>query len=111
MKRFWDRVNKTDSCWNWTGCLRGSSGYGCIKYQGKVYDVHRFAWYLEHGKWSNELVLHKCDNRICVNPDHLFEGTPKDNVQDAIAKGRIIPGKHQRKYFTEEDRRLRREEI
>lgn len=88
MKRFWDKVDKTKDCWNWTGCLRGYTGYGCIKIDKKVYDCHRVSYALTYGKIpEGKLVLHKCDNRRCVNPKHLYIGTHKDNVRDSIERG------------------------
>ncbi len=83
---FWSKVNKTDTCWNWTSAL--THGYGSIGYKGKTYLAHRLVWYLTYGKFSGQCILHRCDNKKCVNPDHLFEGTRKDNTQDMIKKGR-----------------------
>jgi hypothetical protein len=90
MKRFWNKVKKTDTCWNWIGSKRGKSGYGCIKINGKVLDTHRFSWILHFGEIpKGKYICHKCDNRLCVNPDHLFLGSPRDNVLDAIKKGKM----------------------
>lgn len=101
MKRFWDKVEKTDTCWNWTAGSRGN-GYGCFKFEGKTIDAHRFVWFLTHGRWSEQWILHSCDNRKCVNPKHLFEGSPRDNFEDAVKKGRatyVIPPKKGDKSF------------
>lgn len=98
MQRFWSKVNKTETCWNWIASTRGN-GYGCIKYNGKVIDAHRMVWFLTYNQWPKFWVLHKCDNRKCVNPEHLFEGTYKDNINDAMEKGRLA-----RKYFTLEQK-------
>ncbi len=86
--RFFERVKKTDGCWNWIGTLN-SSGYGLILVNYKTIRAHRFSWELHNGKITGGLyVLHKCDNPRCVNPDHLFLGTQSDNHADMHAKKR-----------------------
>ncbi len=88
--RFWRQVNKTESCWLWTGPGSGPKGaYGGITINKKSLKAHRVSWELENGPIPDGLcVLHKCDNPKCVNPEHLFLGTKKDNTQDMIQKGR-----------------------
>ena len=82
---FWRKVDKKGPihpihgrCWVWTGSK-----------VGKGYGQHRRSWKIHFGEIPDGLyVLHKCDNPLCVNPSHLFLGTPKDNVQDMLEKGR-----------------------
>lgn len=92
--KFWPKVNKTDTCWLWTGAR--ASGYGTIGaggYKGKMLSAHRVSYELAYGKFDPKLyVLHKCDVKLCVNPEHLFLGTQQDNVDDMIAKGRKVVG-------------------
>lgn len=74
-------------CWEWTGSLQ--RGYGQLTYKGKHYRAHRFSFWhfvepIKPGLW----VLHHCDNRLCVNPDHLYQGTPIDNRADMLNRSR-----------------------
>lgn len=92
MKNFWDKVNKTDSCWNWTAATNGN-GYGLFKIPKTRKNIlaHRFSYSLAHGEIEEGMfICHTCDNRSCVNPNHLFAGTAKDNVHDMDAKGRRV---------------------
>lgn len=86
---FWKKVTKTDYCWNWNAAIYRASGYGRMHTCNKVQAAHRISWFLNVGVIpENMFVLHKCDNRICVNPDHLWLGTKQDNYDDMKAKGR-----------------------
>lgn len=78
---------------NEKGCLewQGSSDrYGQIRVSGKTIKTHRLAWKIKNGEIPEAMmVLHKCDNPLCCNTEHLFIGTQKDNMQDALKKGRL----------------------
>lgn len=91
--RFWSKVDKIDpgGCWRWTAGKFGS-GYGCTRWQGKHSRLaHRVAYEITFGSIPKGMfVCHTCDNKVCVNPDHLFIGTAKDNSHDMVSKGRSI---------------------
>lgn len=95
IERFWSKVNKTDTCWEWTASCR-SFGYGAFKLDKKVVDAHRLSYIIAHGDipqgegYHGNCVLHKCDNPKCVRPDHLFLGTHQENEDDKIAKNRHL---------------------
>jgi len=89
-ERFWKKVEKTDSCWNWNGAIT-TTGYGVFQ-KGRrgecLHKAHRFSFEIHHGEIPQGLlVLHKCDNKRCVNPDHLELGNHSKNIIDAWDRG------------------------
>lgn len=88
---FASRVDKRgpNECWPWTGYVEKETGYGKFTWELRPNSAHRFAWVAANGPIPEGMhVLHKCDNRICQNPNHLFLGTNLDNIRDMILKGR-----------------------
>lgn len=97
-QRFWSYVDKNDpsGCWIWKNKL-DKNGYGSfqvkINNEWERWRAHRFSWYLVNGQIPNNLlVCHSCDCPSCINPSHLFLGTPKDNSEDMVRKGRAPIG-------------------
>lgn len=103
---FWSRVNKTDYCWEWTG-TKNLAGYGSFSIKGETIGSHRISYFIRNGEIPKGLcILHKCDNPSCVNPDHLFMGTRKDNMDDKVRKGRQSKGEKSVGY-----RKLEKEQV
>jgi hypothetical protein len=88
MDRFWQKVEKTETCWNWTACAH-PKGYGLFSIRNRNRRAHRVSYEMHCGPITDGMqVLHECDNPRCVRPDHLFLGTNADNMADKCAKGR-----------------------
>ena len=96
LKRFSDKVTFSEQspCWEWKGTIK-NNGYGVFGVfrngKWKSMYAHRYMWLFKNGKIGRgKLICHHCDNRKCVNPHHLFQGTSKDNLMDASRKGRCV---------------------
>ena len=106
------RINPDTSCWEWIASLN-TNGYGQFRINGTTEQAHRAAWMIfrgpipkDHSAYGTVNVLHRCDNPLCVNPDHLFLGDQTDNGNDAISNGRwgkrgMTGEKHGRALLTE----------
>lgn len=114
MDNFWSKVNKTETCWIWTGGKKGN-GYGAFYVKRKSVLAHRYVLELMGiNVPKNMVVCHTCDNPSCVRPDHLFIGTLRDNSNDMVKKNRQF-SHHKYKTecirgheFTEENTRIYR---
>lgn len=85
-ERFWSKVDirGDDECWEWLAG-KDKNGYGIIQLNGRSVKAHRIAYLLRYGLIDNNLlVCHKCNNRSCENPAHLYQGTPQDNATDRV---------------------------
>ena len=100
MERYWSKVNKdgpvaahmSTPCWVWLAA-RDRSGYGVFYLEGSYVQAHRLVFFWENDEVPEGLcVLHRCDVRHCVNPEHLFVGTKTDNMLDKVSKERQTRG-------------------
>lgn len=88
---FWKRVSaeNEDGCMLWTGPPE-ASGYGQLRCLGRSWRTHRLAYYLTYGEIpKGKQINHKCGNRLCCNPRHLYAGSAKENSQDAVRHGTV----------------------
>ncbi len=91
-ERFCSKIGQSGDCWVWTAGKR-PFGHGEIRVRGRELSTHRLMYAKTKGNIPSGLwVLHRCDTPSCVNPAHLFLGTPKDNTHDAVTKGRMAKG-------------------
>ena len=92
----WITIPETDCHW-WIGCWAGR-GYGRMIVDGKKKYAHRLSYEINQGVVPEDMcVCHRCDNVMCVNPEHLFLGTHADNMRDMAEKGRAIGGMQPKK--------------
>lgn len=106
-EHFWDSVDKSDDCWLWTAA-KAKNGYGLLRIKGEhgfTHEfTHRYSYQLAYGPIPDSLcVLHSCDVRNCIRPDHLFLGTRLDNAVDCKAKGRTLRGEKHHKTKLSDD--------
>ena len=102
LARFWAKVDKTDTCWLWTGAC--DKGYGICRINKINYKVHRVSWFLTDNTIpENHIIRHKCLAKNCLNPAHLETGTEAENGRDKIRDGTSIRGiKHPNCKLTEQ---------
>lgn len=83
------RVAGAGECWNWKGSTQ--NGYGAFYVSGKQCRAHRVSYVIQHGSIpATGVIMHSCDNRLCVNPRHLSHGSQSENIKDATRKGRMV---------------------
>lgn len=114
-ERFWSKVNKNgpvhpllgSRCWLWTGATTSrtkTGGYGSYYHEGKIVRAHVFSLSMKLERPVTGWALHRCDQSLCVNPDHLYEGSRDDNTSDAMSRGHVSSGENNaRAKLTEND--------
>ena len=105
-----DENAKPDSCWLWNGAVFKVTGYGQFgSVKSGVFSAHKYSYQLFRGQVPQGMfVCHTCDVRRCFNPNHLFLGTPKDNTDDMMKKGRY---NHNRKHLSGDDHPARKKKL
>ena len=90
---FFKHIDKNNECWEWEGAK--IKGYGVLWFGKRTFKAHRFSYLIHKGKiQAGKFICHTCDNKACVNPDHLYQGTAKDNAKDAIERNRLCCGEN-----------------
>jgi len=96
INRFWSSIEicGEDDCWNWIKCI-DTGGYGAFKFNGKKVNSNRFSLMIKLGRniTPGMFACHTCNNRRCCNPKHLYEGTPRQNIEDSIKSGTYALGR------------------
>jgi hypothetical protein len=98
-ERFWEKVKKSDSgnCWEWIGAF-STSGYGHIIWDKKHIDAHRLSYILNIGNIpTGMMILHSCNNKRCVNPEHLRLGTQAENMADFLKTRKLLSADEKKK--------------
>lgn len=101
-ERFYRKTERVGDCWIWRAAV-GTHGYGHVRVGDRVRVAHRVSFELSGGDPNVEIVLHACDNRLCVNPAHLSGGDQKANMRDCRDKGRL----NKRRLNARQSRRIR----
>lgn len=98
LRNFWDNVfineDNPDACWLWIGVRNVGDGYGYWHGESRYWRSHRYSYITIYQHNTTQGILHKCNNKICVNPNHLYAGTPSDNAKDCVRAGTHLKAKN-----------------